>query len=433
MKVENMDLLKEITGHPTDHEGLWRPLAKLLEERVPGCRFQIVSSHDKVFVSGLEFHLPDDLRLMLFDEAKREDRLIKSDLDDNLSVYAIPVDTFDEVLIFILPDQNVDLPSKSYGAAMVRLCVDFFIAQRSFDDELNTLTVQKNQTRRGFRALEEKCQEISDDNQRAFQKLRVANDELEKAHRELKESTTQLMQAEKLNALGELTASVTHELNQPLTGITIISQSLLEDIENNKLEEEELRDEMKAIVDEASKMAEIIDHMGIYSRNTEDVHEEMIDINTVLEGPFKLLNQQLKIHKIEILKELTPDLPVVVGDQIRLGQVFMNLITNARHAVDSCGRENKRIEIRSYKTDSHGLAPDNPALVVEVKDNGEGIPEDIREKIFDSFFTTKESGKGTGLGLSVSSKIIEEHKGRIEMESQVGEGTTFRVILPIAD
>jgi len=248
--------------------------------------------------------------------------------------------------------------------------------------------------------------------------------ELENSNRELKDATLQLVQAEKLTALGELTAGVAHELNQPLNGIKIISQSVLRDIEKNRFEQENIGKDMSDIVDLVNRMAEIIDHMRVFTRHTEGMPEEMIDVNTVVEGPLKLMGQQLKNHNIDLMMELAPDLPKFKGDSIRLEQVIMNLITNARGAVESCGREKMKIEIRTYQNNSQ------QEVVAEVKDNGGGIPDDIREKIFQPFFTTKEPGKGTGLGLSVSSKIIEEHKGRIEVESEVGEGTTFRVILP---
>ena len=177
-------------------------------------------------------------------------------------------------------------------------------------------------------------------------------------------------------------------------------------------------------------MAEIIDHMRIYTRHTEGEIRERFDLKNVIEGPFKLLDQKLRNHNIAVLREFDPELPMIVGDPIRLEQVFLNLINNARNALDECGRENKQIEIRTYKADD--LSPDNgqSAVVAEVRDNGGGIPEHLRDKIFQPFFTTKESGKGTGLGLSVSHKIIEEHQGRIELESRVGKGTTFTVILP---
>lgn len=251
--------------------------------------------------------------------------------------------------------------------------------------------------------------------------------ELETANRELKEATLQLVQAEKLTALGELTAGVAHELNQPLNGIKIISQSILRDIEKDRFEEKYIGQDLTDIVNLVNRMAEIINHMRIFTRRTEGMIEETIDINTVVEGPFKLLGQQLKNSNIEVIMELAPDPLKIKGDPIRLEQVIMNLITNAKGGLESSGKENMRLEIKTYQAD------EGQDAVVEVKDNGGGIPEDIQEKIFQPFFTTKEPGKGTGLGLSVSSKIIEEHKGRMELESEVGEGTTFRVILPVIE
>ncbi len=245
--------------------------------------------------------------------------------------------------------------------------------------------------------------------------------------RELEEATEQLIQSEKLSALGELTAGVAHELNQPLNGIKITSQSLLRDIKKNRVEEKELEDDLTEIVSQVNKMAEIIDHMRVYARNTQGSPRDMIDVGTLLEGPFKLLNQQLKTQNIEVIKEFAPDLPKVACDPIRLEQVFMNLVANAKNSLNNCAKDHKRIEVRTSRSDN------GQAVVVEVKDNGEGVPEHLRQKIFQPFFTTREPGKGTGLGLSVSHKIITEHQGKIELESKVGQGTTFKVTLPAAD
>jgi C4-dicarboxylate-specific signal transduction histidine kinase len=267
---------------------------------------------------------------------------------------------------------------------------------------------------------------MEEDRARLIKQLQKTNKELEKSNQELKQTTLQLVQSEKISALGELTAGVAHELNQPLNGIKIISQSILRDMEKDRFEEDKLGEELTEIVNQVNKMAEIIDHMRIFTRKSEGMPEETIDLNTLIEGPFKLLNQQLKDHNIEVVTELAPTLPRVMGNPIRLEQVFMNLITNARIAVDSYGKENKRIEIRTYKVDNR------KEVAAEVKDNGGGIPEDLRDKIFQPFFTTTDPGKGTGLGLSVSGKIVEEHRGRIELDSEEGKGSTFRVILPIA-
>ena len=259
------------------------------------------------------------------------------------------------------------------------------------------------------------------------EELEKAYKRIEKSNKELKEATVQLIQAEKLSALGELTAGVAHELNQPLNVIKIICQSILRDIQKERYEQESVEQDLPEIVEQINKMAEIIDHMRIFTRRTEGTHRELIDVNMMIEGAFKFLGQQLKYHNIEVIKELKPDLPKVIGDPIRLEQVFLNLITNAKNALESGGKENKRIEISTYKVDHQKI------VAVEVVDNGGGISEDLREKIFHPFFTTKEAGKGTGLGLSVAGKIIEEHQGRIELESKAGQGAIFRVILPMTD
>lgn len=254
--------------------------------------------------------------------------------------------------------------------------------------------------------------------------IKQQRDEIKKAYDQLKEATVNLIQTEKMTALGELTASVAHELNQPLNVIKIISQDIIRDIKNNRLNKEYLEKDLTDIIDQVNKMSEIIDHMRIFTRRTEGVIKEKVDINTPIEGVFKLLGQQLKLHNIEVVKELGSDL-YVIGDPIRLEQVFMNIIINARDAVEKIkDKRQMKIEIKSY------LSPETQEVVVEIKDNGCGMPESVMNKIFEPFFTTKEPGKGTGLGLSVTKKIVEEHNGKIHVESKEGEGTTFKVILP---
>ena len=179
------------------------------------------------------------------------------------------------------------------------------------------------------------------------------------------------------------------------------------------------------LLDQIFLIAAIIAKIYNFSRRPEGVPSETIEINSVIEGAFKFLGQQMRNHNIEVVEDLGTELPKVVGDPIRLEQVFLNLISNARNAIETAGKEKKRIEIKTYAT--------NSSVVIGVKDNGGGIPEHIQEKIFQPFFTTKAPGEGTGLGLSVSSKIIEEHQGRMELDSTVGEGTSFRMILPAAE
>ncbi|MBF0517368.1 MAG: hypothetical protein HQK97_09685 [Nitrospirae bacterium] len=251
-------------------------------------------------------------------------------------------------------------------------------------------------------------------------------EELERINVELKEATAQLIQSAKLAALGELTAGVAHELNQPLNGIKIVCQSILKDIQKDRHNPDELNEDLTDIVKQVDKMAAIIDHMRVFTRRSEAMNTELLNINPVIEDPFKLLDQQLKNIGIKITKTLAPGLPQIRGDVIRLEQVLINLITNARNAMADDKKTDKRLTITTLPEDDAGIA-------ILIEDTGAGIPEAIKDKIFQPFFTTNAPGKGTGLGLSVSKKIIEEHGGTISVESEAGKGTTFRITLPSAD
>jgi C4-dicarboxylate-specific signal transduction histidine kinase len=200
----------------------------------------------------------------------------------------------------------------------------------------------------------------------------------------------------------------------------------LRDIAKGRFDKKDVECDLHDVINQVNKMADIIEHMRIFTRRSEGKSKERIDINSLVNGTFKLLGQQLSNHNTEVRKELSSDLPQVVGDPVRLEQVFLNLVSNARHAVESSGKEHMKIEVRTYAANTNG----DSSVVMEVKDNGDGIQEELRGKILQPFFTTKDPGKGTGLGLSVSNKIIEEHNGKMELDSTVGEGSIFRVILP---
>ncbi len=298
-----------------------------------------------------------------------------------------------------------------------------------YSDDLEEIVKQRTvRLRQNNAALEQEIierRQIEATLQQTAAELKEQTSRLETSNQELKNATVQLVQSEKLSALGELTAGVAHELNQPLNGIKIIAQSLLRDIQKDRLEVEELDQELAEVVSQVNKMAEIIDHMRIYSRRTTGSTQEMVDINDIIDGANKFCHQQLAHHNIKVVKQLEPDLPQVLGDPIRLEQVAMNLITNARKALDASGNGRKTITLSTCQDSARHV-------ILEVSDNGVGIPPDKLELIFEPFFTTRAKGEGTGLGLSISNKIIEEHNGRIEVDSTPGEKTTFRVFLPIA-
>jgi len=237
-----------------------------------------------------------------------------------------------------------------------------------------------------------------------------------KIERQLQETHLQLVQSEKMASVGKLAAGVAHEINNPLGGILIYASLMLEDMP----EDDPRRPDIQRIVQETTRCKEIVKSLLEFGHQSGPKFEP-VDVNrAIMDGLFFLENQAI-FHNIEIVKDLDPFLPRAMGNASQLKQVFMNMVVNAADAMAGNGK----LTIRTR------LSEDESFLNIEFSDTGVGIPEDNLSKIFDPFFTTKEVGKGTGLGLAVCYGIIEKHGGRIEVESQVGEGTTFRIILPV--
>lgn len=255
---------------------------------------------------------------------------------------------------------------------------------------------------------------------------KVAERGLEWANKELRETTSILVHTERMNALGELTAGVAHELNQPLNNIKILCQSILRDIDKERLEMDELPQDLKDVVAQIDKMAKIIDHMRVFTRRADGVYKQKIDPNAVVKNMFVLLGQQLRTHGINVVTELPDGLPQVNADPIALEQVVTILVINARCAVEEFRTSDRKIEVKTYRYSDYEVA-------LSVKDNGGGVPEHLQKRIFEPFFTTKPPGKGTGLGLSIAAKIIDEHNGRTELKVEKDVGSEFIVIIPTAD
>lgn len=247
---------------------------------------------------------------------------------------------------------------------------------------------------------------------------------LEKANAKLNEYSAQLIQAGKQNILTELVTSVAHELNQPLNVTKIICQGLLRDIEKGRFSQEEAKNDLSEIVRQMDKLSDIIAQMCVFARRGRGLVLEAHDITTLVRNALKFITQQYKDRHIELILSLAAGLPPVMGDAVGIEQVCLNLLNNARDAVEKSQKLESKIEIKTY------LSSDGNAVVLEVVDNGTGIPDDLKTKLFKPQFMTQGSQGGAGLGLSVCHKIIEEHHGQIEIESRVGQGTVFRVTLP---
>jgi len=237
----------------------------------------------------------------------------------------------------------------------------------------------------------------------------------------LQAAQLQLVQSEKLAAVGTLAAGVAHELNQPLMVIRGYAQELLAD---PRIADPEIQEDLRRIEGQTGRMVAIIVHLRDFSRQSKG-QRQATDLNQVVTQAFTFVGQQLKLRNIAVVQELTPGLPPVWADTLQIEQVLLNLITNARDAVEGAGTGT--LTIRTAPTEDGRVA-------LSVTDTGPGIPPEVRARMFDPFYTTKEVGKGTGLGLSICHGIVQEHGGEIQVESPVenGRGSRFTLRLPCA-
>jgi len=245
------------------------------------------------------------------------------------------------------------------------------------------------------------------------------------------ETEQQLIQASKMATLGEMATGVAHELNQPLSVIKTASRFFMKKIrKKEKIENDVLftmAEEIDSYVDRATK---IINHMRQFGRKS-DVTLEKVQINALLKRAHEILGQQLKVRGIEVVWDLEQDLPLVMGDPDRLEQVFINLLINARDAIDE--RWQSQPDQKGEKTIKLITRSDTAEITVEIRDTGVGIPDSVLERIFEPFFTTKKVGQGTGLGLSISYGIIKDCKGSLQVVSGNDHGARFIIKFPIAE
>jgi len=252
--------------------------------------------------------------------------------------------------------------------------------------------------------------------------LRSTTQVMERREQELRDKQEQLVQAGKLATLGELTTGVAHELNNPLNNIGLYVGNVIDRIELGELSSESALEDLEKAMEQVRKATEIISHLRTFGRAA-PVTFEAVDVDEVIERALSLMQEQLRLRAIDVDLDLCPGELVVQGNPIQLEQVFINLLTNARDALDEVPEEQKRIRIVS------SLERDRIRIVFE--DTGPGIPDDVATRVFDPFFTTKEVGTGTGLGLSITYSIVKEHGGEIALSTTPGGGATFTVEMPV--
>jgi C4-dicarboxylate-specific signal transduction histidine kinase len=250
--------------------------------------------------------------------------------------------------------------------------------------------------------------------------LKETTEEVQRREQELREKQEQLVQAEKLATLGELTTGVAHELNNPLNNIGLFIGNAIDLIELGIADPQQVMQELHYAMRQVRKATEIITHLRTFGRAASVKYESVV-INQVVQSAIFLIREQLRLRQIEVELHFPPEDVIVTGNAIQLEQVFLNLLTNARDAMADTRHKVITIDC-NIKED-----------VVEIRfsDTGPGIPPGLEQRVFDPFFTTKEVGSGTGLGLSITYGIIKEHQGTITAENQPGKGAVFFLQLPL--
>jgi len=249
--------------------------------------------------------------------------------------------------------------------------------------------------------------------------LSFAYRELAKWYDKLRESKEQLVQAEKLSSLGQMAASIAHEVNNPLSGALLYAQLLTEKIGGDNITKMEIVNYLSKIQAELVRSTRLVRNLLDFARESPPMLSE-VELNKVIDQALDLTAHLSKSQHIEVIKELDHSLSRFTGDFDQLRQVCANLVLNAIQAMPEGGRLTLRTS-----TSSDGQ------LKLEVQDTGYGISPENMRKLFTPFFTTKGKGMGVGLGLAVAHGIIQRHHGRIDVQSKVGEGTTFTIYLPL--
>jgi signal transduction histidine kinase len=233
---------------------------------------------------------------------------------------------------------------------------------------------------------------------------------------ELKSRQSQLLQTRKMAAVGTLTSGVAHELNNPLNNISLTVETLLDDYD--EVDDAGKKKLLSDIFTQVQRASATVRNLLDFTRKDQPVFTN-VSITEVLDSTLKLVGNELSLAGVTTRLDVAEELPQTSGNPRNLQQLFLNLFLNAMQAMPHGGE----LVIRADR--------DGDMIRIAVQDTGTGIAEEDLEKIFEPFYTTKEAGEGTGLGLSVSYSVIEKHGGRIEVESRLGEGTTFFVFLPI--
>ena len=237
--------------------------------------------------------------------------------------------------------------------------------------------------------------------------------------RELEKAQASLRRAERLSALGRLSAAVAHEINNPLTGILGLLELIREDCPADCTINPHLHQDLEKVNRQMEAIAQLARQLRDFSKPPRQERRPVV-LNQVVQEVLHLVGRELQKRHIEVIRELDPELPPVEASPEQMSEVLLNLVINAQDAMPEGGQ----LRIRTWAQDGR--------VHLQVSDTGSGIPPEVQEHVFEPFFTTKGE-QGTGLGLSICYSIVQDHGGEIQLESQVGRGSTFTVLLPVAE
>jgi len=281
--------------------------------------------------------------------------------------------------------------------------LDYRLPVRS-DDELGDLAASFNKMTAEVAGIQSHIEE----------QVRRKTAELERVYKKL-------LTSEKMASIGKLAATVAHEINNPLFGILTYARLVSREIQKHELPRRaDLEEQLQIIERESKRCGDLVKNLLTFSRQTPS-NREPNDLNTIVHRATLLVKHKLDMQNIELKETLAAELPLVECDANQVQQVILALMVNASEAMPKGGR----LEVVTK------LDPDGEQSSVTVRDTGSGIPEDVLPRIFDPFFTTKEDQNRTGLGLAVAHSIVEQHAGEISVHSTPGEGTEFKVTLPV--
>ncbi|MBF0454850.1 MAG: HAMP domain-containing protein [Magnetococcales bacterium] len=269
--------------------------------------------------------------------------------------------------------------------------------------------------------LQKREEELSQLNAELENRVLARTEDYRKALEDLKTTQDQLIQSSKLASLGTLATGIAHEIRQPLTIISLTAENATNLIDDNDYDLESAYLVFKKVMKNCARINHIIDHLRSFARKGETQNRQAVDLVKVVESSFTLLEQQFSGRGVTINQTVTANLPPTFGNANQLEQVLINLLSNARDALEGVANPTLTIDISQEEN----------RIILSVEDNGPGIDETVQGEIFDPFFTTKEVGKGTGLGLSISHGIIEDHGGTITVSNTHGRGARFVLTLPV--